>query len=271
MAMYTQFYGLKEKPFNLTPDPTFFFSSKRHREAISCLLYGINQRVGFLQITGEIGTGKTTLCRALLSKLDPKTKTAIVLNPNLPATQLLEAIVQDFGITVEKKTKLSIISSLNEFLINQLKNNSNVVIIIDEAQNMRNQLLEQIRMLSNIETEKEKLFQIVLVGQPQLRDKLNSPTLQQLRQRISVRYHILPLDKEELREYINHRLAIAGANGSIEIIDSALEEIFNYSKGTPRLINIVCDRSLLLGFVLETRRITADMVRQAIADIEDQR
>lgn len=266
--MYTNFYNLKENPFNVTSDPNFLFMSKAHKEALSFLIYGIQQRKGFLEITGEIGTGKTTLCKALLNKLDKKIKTALVINPDLSELQLLESIAEDFGIEIPKKsTKLMIFRLLNKFLIHQLYLGNNVVLIIDEAQNLKSSLLEQIRLLSNLETEKEKLIQIALVGQPQLRDKLNSPSLTQLRQRISVRYHIMPLQKEEIRDYIQHRLSVAGSNGQINFLDEAMDEIYKFSEGVPRLINMVCDRALLFGFVLENKNINLDIVKRGIAEI----
>ncbi|MDD5424262.1 MAG: XrtA-associated ATPase [Candidatus Omnitrophica bacterium] len=266
--MYEIFYGLKERPFNVTADPNFLFFSKKHREAFDHLIYGIKERRGFLEITGEIGTGKTTLCRALIGQLDQKTKTAFILNSNLPETQLLFAIVTDFGLTVKPRTKISLLTELNKFLIEQLKAGSNVVLIIDEAQNLKSAQLEQIRMLSNLETDKDKLIQIVLVGQPELREKLNSPELEQLRQRISVRYHILPLDKAEISDYIMHRLRVAGSGDSVKFGPDAISEIYEYSGGVPRLINLVCDRALLLGFTMEQREITLDMIKRSVEEIE---
>lgn len=266
--MYEKFYGLKEKPFNVTSDPSFLYMSKQHREAFSYLLYGIKAKKGFIELTGEIGTGKTTLCRALLNEFDETIKTAFILNSNLPELQLLEAITNDFGIQVAKKTKINLLNALNGFLIEQLSHGYNVVLIIDEAQNLTNRLLEQVRLLSNLETDKEKLFQMILVGQPELRDKLNSSNLRQLRQRISVRYHILPLYKEEIFEYITHRLRVAGSNSSLQFTDEALDEIYNFSAGTPRLINILCDHALLLGYVLETKIINKDIIKKSITEIE---
>ncbi|MFH1778705.1 MAG: XrtA/PEP-CTERM system-associated ATPase [Candidatus Omnitrophota bacterium] len=266
--MYKSFFGLKEKPFNVTADPNFLFFSKKHREAFDHLIYGIKERKGFLEITGEIGTGKTTLCRALLNQLDKKTKTAFIFNSNLPEVQLLLAIVIDFGIQVRPKTKINILSELNRFLIEQLRLGYNVVLIIDEAQNLKAAQLEQIRLLSNLETDKDKLIQIVLVGQPDLKTKLDSPELEQLRQRIVVKYHILPLDKEEVDDYIYHRLHIAGSDGNIHFEPDAINEIYDYSGGIPRLINIVCDKALLLGFVLETKTISLEMIKRSIEEIE---
>lgn len=267
--MYREFFGLKEKPFNVTADPNFLFLSRKHKEALAHLVYGIKERKGFLEITGEIGTGKTTLCRTLLNQLDNKTtKTAFIWNPSLSRVQLLKAIVNDFGIELKRRTRMEIILELNKFLIEQLSSSRNVVLIIDEAQNLKSSLLEEIRLLSNLETEKEKLLQIILVGQPELRDKLKSPCLRQLRQRIAVRYHILPLDGDEIRAYIDHRLNIAGSNGSISFTKKAIDEIFKYSNGVPRLINILCDKALLLSYVLEKRKINGNIVRKSIREIE---
>jgi general secretion pathway protein A len=266
--MYEKFYGLKENPFNITPDPNFIYLSKCHQEALSYLLYGIRERKGFIAITGDIGTGKTTLCRALLNQLDKDTRTAFILNSRLPELQLLSAIVEDFGIRTKKNTKLSLLASLNKFLIRELSLGHNVVLIIDEAQNLKNTTLEEVRLLSNLETEKEKLFQIVLVGQPELREKLNSPFLKQLRQRISIRYHIPPLERSEVVQYIFHRLKVAGSDGSIMFNDNAIDEIFNHSKGVPRLINILCDRALLAGYVMETMDITGNIIQRCIKEIE---
>jgi general secretion pathway protein A len=266
--MYTKFYNIREKPFNVTSDPNFLFLSRKHRDALSHLIYGIEERKGFLEITGDIGTGKTTLCRALLNKLDENTKTAFVLNPDLSQLQLLQTVMEDFGLVVEKKGKMHIVKQLNRFLLDQLSSGNNVVLIIDEAQNLKPSVLEQIRLLSNLETEKEKLFQIVLVGQPELRNRLDAPQLKQLKQRIAVRYHILPLDRDEVKEYINHRLAVAGSVGDITFDEKALDLIYGYSGGVPRLINIICDKALLLGFVLETKDISFDVIMKAIKEIE---
>lgn len=267
--MYLPFFALKQKPFSITSSPSFLFLSQRHKEALSYLTYGINERVGFIEITGEVGTGKTTICRTLLNQFDDKTKTAFVFNSDLSSLQLMQTIVEDLGIQTDKKNKGGLFSELNRFLIEQLGLGNNVVLIIDEAQNLSNQLLEQIRMLSNLETESEKLLQIVLVGQPELREKLRAPSLRQLRQRIAVRYHIEALNKNEVPLYIGHRLKIAGANGSAPIFDeAAINEITQYSKGIPRVINIVCDKAMLTGFVMDKRHISGEIIRQAIQEIE---
>lgn len=266
--MYLNFYNLNEKPFSVTADPNFLYLSKKHREAISHMQYGIEQRMGFLEITGEIGTGKTTICKALLNTLDEHTKTAFILNSNLSEIQILQAIVEDFGIKLKNKNKLTMLNELNKFLLEQIKLKNNVVLIVDEAQNLKPSLLEQIRLLSNLETEKEKLLQIILVGQPELKEKLLSPELAQLRQRIAIRYHISPLDRRELEAYIHHRLGIAGANNRDLFKEDAFDQIFKFSKGVPRLINIICDKGLLAGYAAEKKIISADMVRQCAREIE---
>jgi general secretion pathway protein A len=267
--MYETFYQLNQKPFSITSNPYFLFLSERHKEALAHLNYGIQERVGFIEITGEIGAGKTTIIRALLNQLDEKTKTAFIFNSNMSELQLMQTIVEDLGIKTLEKSKGGLFSELNRFLIEQLTLGNNVVLIIDEAQNLSLKLLEQVRMLSNLESENEKLLQIVLVGQPELRDKLNRPELRQLRQRIGVRYHIDALSREEVTRYIEHRLSLAATNGSApEFEESAVDEIYRYSKGVPRLINQVCNKALLTGFVQETRRIRDDIIKQSIMELE---
>lgn len=266
--MYREFFGLKENPFNVTSDPHFLYLSQKHKAALASLVYGINERKGFIEITGDIGTGKTTLCRALLNELDARTKTAFILNPRLPEAQFIRAVVEDFGLMPQKNTKIDMIRALNQFLIDQLANNYNVVLIIDEAQNLKKSLLEEVRLLSNLETAKDKLFQIVLVGQPELKDKLASPSLAQLKQRIAIRYHIRPLDREDVGNYISHRLTVAGNNGNVIFNDDAIDEVYNYSSGVPRLINILCDRALLLGYVNEIHSLEANIIKRAAAEIE---
>ncbi len=266
--MYCQFYGLKERPFNVTSDPEFFFFSRKHKEALAHLAYGTTQRKGIMVITGEIGTGKTTLSRFFLNKMDKNVRTAFILNPSLSDTQLLQAIINDFGVSVKDKTKVSYIAGLNKFLLRESESGNNVVLIIDEAQNLKAQQLEQVRLLSNLETEKDKLLQIVLVGQPELNQRLDLYELRQLQQRIMVRYHIGPLDKNEVRDYIAHRLYIAGSSlERIRFSPEAFEEIYDFSYGTPRLINILCDRALLAGFTLETNKIDLTMVRKCCEEL----
>ncbi len=267
--MYETYFALTQKPFSITSNPSFLFLSKRHREALAHLTYGIRERVGFIEITGEVGTGKTTICRALLNQLDDKTKTAFIFNSNLSESLLMQTIVEDFGIKTTQRGKGALFSVLNRFLIDQLALDNNVVLIIDEAQNLSTKLLEQVRMLSNLESENEKLLQIVLVGQPELRDKLNLPNLRQLRQRIAVRYHIEALNQDEVGQYIRHRLALAGANGSAPLFGrEAVAAIYQYSKGIPRLINMVCNKALLAGFVQEERDISEAIIKRSILELE---
>jgi len=269
--MYKEFFHLKENPFNVTADPQFFFSSSRHTEAFSHLLYGIRQRKGILVITGEVGTGKTTLCRTLLNRLDENIKTALILNPNFSATQLLHLIIHDLGIEGTFRNKFALVNALNTFLIQETGQGHNVALIIDEAQNLRTQQLEQIRLLSNLETEKEKLLQIILVGQPELCEKLKLASIRQLNQRISVRYHINPLDKEESREYIKHRFKCANAspenNDHVPFTDEAFDLIYESSGGIPRKINILCDRALLAGYTQGTRRIDEKIVQSSLEEV----
>ncbi len=268
--MYEAFYGLREKPFSLTPDPKFFYLSQAHREALDHLLYGIQQREGFIVITGDVGTGKTTLCRALLGKLDERTKTALIFNPILSEDELLRSILQDFGLRGTGVTKKELIDELNEFLIQLLTEGRNAVLIVDEVQDLSERILEQIRLLSNLETEKEKLIQIILVGQLGLLDLLGAPGLKQLNQRISVRFKIRPLSAHETTQYIFHRLLVAGSTGEEIFSPPALQAIYRYSKGVPRLVNLACDRALLQGFVDQDPRITPARVNQALKSLDQE-
>lgn len=266
--MYCQFYGLKERPFNVTSDPAFFFASRKHKEALSHLLYGVTQRKGIIVVTGEIGAGKTTLCRFFLNQLNSNLKTAFILNPLFSESQLLESIINDFGLKVKNKSRLSLVGQLNRFLLEQSAIGNNVVLIIDEAQHLRPAHLEQIRLLSNLETEKDKLLQIVLVGQPELNHRLNLYQLRQLQQRIMVRYHIDSLDGLEVKEYIDHRINVAGPTDKIKFSDEAIQGIAEFSGCTPRLINIICDRALLAGFVAETNLIDLKIINRCIEELE---
>lgn len=269
--MYHDYYQLKENPFNVTADPDFFFSSPCHSEAFSNLVYGIRHRKGILVITGEIGTGKTTLCRKLIKQADKKIKFALILNPNFSELELLQVIVHDLGIRVRQQNKFSIIHALNKFLIKQSKKGRNVVLVIDEAQNLSVSQLEQIRLLSNFETEKEKLLQIILVGQPELHEKLQLPELRQLRQRITVHYHIQPLNRGDIKYYIHHRIKKASratqATDNIIFTEKALDKVFYYTQGSPRIINILCDRALLAGYVAETRAIDEYIIESCAKEV----
>jgi general secretion pathway protein A len=244
------------------------FHSGKHREALNHLLYGIRERKGFVQLTGEIGAGKTTLCRALLEQLNGEFSTALILNPVLNANELMKAIATEFGLEVKNLDRLDTIAAISDFLLKQVAAGRESVLIIDEAQNLTEDLLEQVRLLSNIETDDRKLLQIVLLGQPELRDRLGQPGLRQLRQRITVRYHLKPLTRSEVGQYIQHRLELAGAKGVPYFSQPALWRIYFYSGGIPRLVNAVCDKALLAGFVERSERITHRAVRRAIRELE---
>jgi len=266
--VYLAFYGLTEPPFNITPNPRYLFYSGKHREALNHLLYGIRERKGFVQLTGEVGAGKTTLCRALLEQLGKNCSTALILNPVLSADQLVQAIGMEFGLTVKGMDRLETLQAINLFLLHQAEEGRDAVLIIDEAQNLTNELLEQVRLLSNLETNDRKLLQIVLLGQPELRDRLNDPRLRQLRQRITVRYHLQPLRQSELGQYVQHRLRISGAKHHPFFTQPALWRIFAHTKGIPRLVNAVCDKCLLAGFVQQTARINFRLVGRAVRELE---
>jgi general secretion pathway protein A len=266
--VYLEFYGLTQAPFDITPNPRFLFNSAKHREAINHLLYGIRERKGFVQLTGEVGAGKTTLCRALLEQLDDHFSTALILNPVLNADELMRAIATEFGLDVKGLDRMESITAISDHLLQQVLSGKETVLIIDEAQNLTEDLLEQVRLLSNIETDDRKLLQIVLMGQPELRERLNSPRLRQLRQRITVRYHLAALRPAEMAQYIQHRLYLAGGTGIPRFTRPALWRIFRYSKGIPRLINAVCDKALLAGFVEQSDRITFRMAGRAIRELE---
>ena len=266
--MYLDYYGLTEPPFNITPNPRFLFYSAKHREALNHMLYGIRERKGFVQITGEVGAGKSTLCRALLGQLGNNYATALILNPILDADQLMRAIALEFGLDVRGLDRLETLEEINLFLLRQVEEDREAVLIIDEAQNLTNDLLEQVRLLSNLETDDRKLLQIVLMGQPELRDRLNNPALRQLRQRITVRYHLSPLKRGEVGQYVQHRLTISGGKGTLRFTLAALWRVFCYSRGIPRLVNAVCDKCLLAGFVEQRGRIDYRLVGRAIRELE---
>ncbi|MCK5493607.1 MAG: AAA family ATPase [Candidatus Omnitrophica bacterium] len=267
--MYEQFYNLNEKPFSVTPDTKFFFSSEKHQEALSSLIYAIEDRKGFAVITGEIGSGKTTVWHALLNNLGKSTKVALITNTHLTQKQVIIAILEEFDIAYNVNwPKIKLLSKLNSFLLEQIAIGFNIVVIIDEAQNLSPKVLEEVRMLSNLETEKEKLIQIILMGQPELRDILLRKELEQLRQRIAMYYHISPLDYNETKKYIEHRLKIAGANGNIIFEDLALESIYISSGGIPRRINFICDRSMLSGFLRDRNTIDQKIIVEAVTEID---
>ena len=268
--MYLEYYGLKEPPFSITPNPRFLFYSAKHREAFNHLLYGLRERKGFVQLTGEVGAGKTTLCRALLEQLGSNFSTALILNPVLDADQLMKAVAMEFDLQVKGMDRLETLAEINRFLLQQVEHGKDCVLIIDEAQDLTHELLEQVRLLSNLETDERKLLQIVLMGQPELRDRLNEHRLRQLRQRITVRFHLKPLRYQEVGHYIQHRLSVSGANGAPYFTGPALWRIHRYSGGIPRLINALCDKCLLAGFVRQRERIDYSMVGMAMRELEGQ-
>lgn len=266
--MYLEYYGLTEPPFDITPNPRFLFYSAKHREAFNHLLYGIRERKGFVQMTGEVGAGKTTLCRAILEQLDDHYATALILNPVMSAGELVKAIAQEYGLPVKGKDRLDTLAVINRFLLQQVEHGKETVLIIDEAQDLTDELLEQVRLLSNLETDNRKLLQIILFGQPELRARLNNPRLRQLRQRITVRYHLSPLSRYEVLQYVQHRLHVSGGNGTPYFTRPAMWRVYHYSQGIPRLVNAVCDKALLAGFVQRRERIDFRMVGQAVRELE---
>lgn len=262
--MYTNFYHLKEKPFEITPDPKFLYLSPGHQEALAHMTYAVSQRIGFTVITGEVGTGKTTLVQSLLSRLNGTTKTAYLFNPNLSTLDFLEYICEDLGVKIKRRSKGQYISHLYQALLDYYSRDVNVVLIIDEAHRLRPDLLEEVRLLTNLETPKGKLLQVILVGQPELNETLNRHEFRQLKQRISLRYHLRVLTKTETFQYIQNRLQKAGLMDPRVFSPKALEQIFEYSQGIPRLINIVCDNALISGYASDRRIIDQKTVQEII-------
>jgi general secretion pathway protein A len=260
--MYTQFYGLREKPFSLSPDPRYLFLADSHREALAHLLYGIEQGEGFIAITGEVGTGKTTLCRTLLQRIEPGTEVAFIFNPQLSALELLQAISAELDLETGDRTRRELTDQLNHFLLTKREEDHRVLLIIDEAQNLAPDALEQVRLLSNLETNTAKLIQIILIGQPELDTILEQPSLRQLCQRISVRWRLAPLSTNETREYIRHRLRIAAGAPRDLFTELAMREIHRRSQGIPRVINLLCDRALLAGYAASAKAIGLGLVTQ---------
>ncbi len=270
--MYKKFYGLKENPFSMTPDPDFLYLGKIHKKALAYLTYGLEAKKGFVQLTGEIGSGKTTLLKTLLMRNKNKIKSAFIVNPKATFEQLFRMILHQFSVIglESNYTKDVLLGKFYNFLMDQLKQNCPVVVIFDEAQNLDVSVLEEIRMLSNLETEKKTLLQMVFVGQPELRDTFLLPKFKQLKQRISVAYHIVPLGRDDTEAYINHRLKVAGAHDRTIFTKCASEKIYSYSKGVPRLINVVCDATLLAGYVDEKDVLDGNVVKEVLRElIED--
>jgi general secretion pathway protein A len=266
--MHISFFGLKSAPFQLTPDPEFLFLSKVHKKALTYLNYGITDNSGFILITGEVGTGKTTVIRTMMKRLKEDVIFSRINNTRLTSEQLISMINEDFGLDIKGKDKTQMLRDLTDFLIKQYGKGRKSILIIDEAQNLSPDLLEEIRLLSNLETDKSKLLQIILIGQPELRKVLAKPDLRALRQRINISCHISPLLRNETEEYIFHRLEIAGNREAVSFQDGCLDLIHNFARGVPRLINIACDFLLLSAFVDKTKEVSLDLVKEVISDLE---
>ena len=271
--MYLPFFGLAEKPFSITPDPRYLFLSGRHAEALAHLVYGIDEAGGFIQLTGEVGTGKTTIIRSLLARQHDKAAIALILNPRMGAAEFMLTLCEELGIGVPDSAETSVkelIDILNRFLLKAHAEGRRVVLVVDEAQTLAPELLEQIRLLTNLETETQKLLQIILIGQPELRDMLARNDLRQLAQRITGRYHLDPLSRAEAGAYIKHRLRVAGATSDL-FGSGALRELYRVSGGVPRLLNIIADRALLGAYSEDRHVVNAAMVRRAAGEVSGQR
>lgn len=266
--MYLEFFGLHEMPFNITPDPRFLFLTANHREAMDNVVYGILERKGFVQLVGEVGCGKTTICRAALRGLESRARTALILNPTITENQLIRAILTDLGCVPKSNQRLVLIEQLNAFLLDNARQGGNVAVIIDEAQALSPALMEQVRLLSNLETDQHKLMQIVLAGQPELDQRLAEPGLRQLRQRMMIRVELRPLGLPDTGQYIEHRLRVAGAVDGTGFSADAIAVVHEKSEGIPRLINKICDRAMLAAFVGGRRRVGLEDAGRAIAELE---
>ena len=266
--MYKSYFNLTKKPFDLLPNPEFIYLSKSHKRVLSYLDYGIKERAGFILLTGDVGSGKTTIIRDLINKKHDKIVLAKIFNTRVNSDQLISMINDDFGLPVQGKDKIELLRDLNTFLISQYAKGNQPMLIIDEAQNLNSKLLEEVRMLSNLETDDAKLLQIILVGQPELRETLKRPGMRQLRQRLSINCHLQPLSSSEIEDYILHRLEIAGDRSAVVFDSEALRIIYKYSRGIPRLINIICDFLMLSACAEETRQLDGNMVQDIIADLD---
>jgi general secretion pathway protein A len=268
--MYQSFYALAEMPFNITPDPKFLYLSPTHYDALQHLLYGVREHKGFIVLVGEVGCGKTTLCRRLIEELDIEHfDTALVLNPRINETEMLQAILTDLGETQHADGHYNLVTQINEVLLARIAAGRDIVLIIDEAQNLTFEVLEQIRLLSNLETDKQKLLQIVLIGQPELKAILARDELRQLRQRILVHYELLPLSHTDIDNYIRHRLALAGSQGRPHFTPRAIRKIHRASKGVPRVVNNLCDKAILSAFIRESDEVNYWDVRHAMKDLHN--
>lgn len=266
--MYKKYFSFKCKPFELIPNPDFLYPSSTHKKAITYLDYGIKEKSGFILITGEIGSGKTTIIRNLIKNLNGTINVSKINNTKVTSEQLISMVNEDFGLDIKGKNKIDLLSDLNEFLIDQYSNKFQPVLLIDEAQNLSPDLLEEIRLLSNLETDRAKLLQIILIGQPELRRTLMMPEMMQLRQRININYHISPLTIDETEKYIKHRLNVAGNPHAINFQGDMINRIYKFSNGIPRLINILCDFALLTAFVEGEKEVNNEVVKQVIKDLE---
>ena len=263
--MYCEFFGFSEKPFTITPNPQFIYLSEHHREAFAHLLYGIDNHAGFIAMTGEVGTGKTTVLRTLLSQLDSeKYRSALIFNPCLSGEQLLASICREFGVAPDERNSFGYLDALNLFLLHQHAAGRTVVLVVDEAQNLAPAVLEQVRMISNLETERDKLIQIILAGQPELNDVLNRHDLRQLSQRITVRCHLTPMSRRDTAEYIRHRLKVSGCRIPELFSPRAVKRIYRFSRGVPRLVNIVCEQALVMAWTQENSSVTPAIAARVI-------
>lgn len=260
--MYREFYGLTRSPFEMAPDPAFLVLGESHREGLATLVYGVQSRKGFVLLTGEVGTGKTTLLHSLLGQLDSTTASAFIFNPRLEPLDFFHLVFDDFGIETKCRTKAEYLLALNSFLIERLEKDETALLIVDEAQNLSMDMLEEVRLLSNLETPSSKLLQIMLVGQPELNDLLAKPELRQLRQRIVLRHHLRPFDEKELDVYISERLRVAGHTGGEIFSRSARRKLFAVTEGIPRLVNIVCDGAMLSGYAQEKTKIGGNIIEE---------
>jgi general secretion pathway protein A len=267
--MYCDFFGFSEKPFTITPNPQFIYLSGNHREAFAHLLYGIDSHAGFIAMTGEVGTGKTTVLRTLLTQLDPeKYRSALIFNPCLSGEQLLASICREFGLESEEQNRTGWLDVLNHFLLEQHAAGKTVVLVIDEAQNLTPDVLEQVRLISNLETERDKLIQIILAGQPELNDVLNRHDLRQLSQRIAVRCRLTPMSKLDTGDYIKHRLKVSGCRVPGLFTSGAVKRIYRFSRGVPRLINIVCEQALVMAWTQESSTVTQAIASRIIMEAQ---
>ena len=265
--MYKEYYGLIRSPFEMTPDPSFLHLGEAHREGLATLVYAVNSGKGFVMLTGEVGTGKTTLLHALLGQLDSTTNSAFIFNPRLDPIGFFRMLFEELGVGPACESKAEYLLALNHYLIEKLAANERVLLIVDEAQNLSTEMLEEIRLLSNLETPTSKLIQIMLVGQPELQALIDQPELRQLRQRIALRHRLRPFDQDEIVEYVNGRLAKAGYTGRGIFNKKALRELFRITEGVPRLINNVCDGALLLGYARQQTSLGPDAIREVAHDL----